>query len=124
MIVGTLKAFEALLLVARLRLVDQGMELLLFPAVAKSAGLESLAPFSVAGDERATLPVFAKFDFVVKEIRSAAEVLEVVGVDALGLVVLVVERTPLCLEVEHVKVEVNLVWHDHLVQQANFYVLH
>jgi len=38
-----------------------------------------------------------------------------VGVDALGLVVLVVEGTPLCLEVEHVEVKIYLVRDDDLV---------
>lgn len=123
MIIGAFEAFETLLLVTGLCFVDQGVELLLFPAMAEPASLQALAPFRVAGDKGAALPVFAKLHLVVKEIGSAAKVLKIVRIDTLGLVVLVVEGAPLSLEVEHVEVEVDLVRNDNLMEQSDLDVL-
>ena len=108
MIVWTLKAFEAFLLLTWHRLICQGMELLLLPAMTVLALVEPLAALLIAGDKGATLPVLTEFNLVVKQVRSPPEVLEIVCVDTLGLVMLMVEGTPLCLEVEHVEVEVTL----------------
>ena len=123
MIIGTFKAFEALLLFARLSLIDERVELLFFPAVAMRAFFQPLASLCVACNKCTTLPIFAKLYFVSKKIGSTAEILEVVSVDTLCFVVLVVKRTPFCFEVEHVEVEINLMRHDDLMNQADFDVL-
>jgi hypothetical protein len=47
-------------------------------------------------------------DVVVKVGRFSTEVLPVVSVVALGFIMLLVERTPFCLEEEHIEVEVFL----------------
>lgn len=107
MIVGAFWPFEALELLAGKGLVHKGVKLLLLPAVAMLAALEALAPLLVAGDEGAALPVLAQLDLVSEEVRAPAEVLKVVCVHTLRLVVLMVERTPLRLEEEHVKVKVG-----------------
>ena len=82
--------------------VDQGVVHLLFPAVGLGAvALEGAAVF-VAADEVASLPLVAEFEWgVAKEVGFAAEVLPVVGVEALGFVVLVGEGAPFGFEVKH-----------------------
>jgi hypothetical protein len=77
------------------------MELLLFPAMTVSAGLESLASFFVAGNEGSTLPVFTELSVIPKEIWLSSEVLEVMRVNALRLIVVMVVRAPLGLEVKN-----------------------
>ena len=74
--------------------------------MAKPACLQLFAAFFIRSDEGAALPVLADFHLVVEEVRSPAEVLEVVSVDTLGLVVLVVKGTPLSFEVEHEEIVV------------------
>lgn len=93
----------ALALLAGEHLVHERVVDLLFPAVrARTEGLQRTTLVVVA-DESATLPVLTQLLWVVvKEVRLAAEVLPVVGVNALRLVVLSrQERAPLRLEVEH-----------------------
>jgi hypothetical protein len=52
------------------------------------------------------LPVLADFYLVPKQVWAPSEVLEIMRVNALCLVVVMVERTPLGLEVEHEEIEV------------------
>ena len=109
MIVGALETLEALVtLLTRLGLVYEWMEELLFPAMAHLAVLEAFAALFVTSDEGAALPILTQIYLVGEQVRAAPEVLEVVGVHALRLVVLLVEGTPLGLEIEHVEVKVRL----------------
>lgn len=115
-IVGTLKTLEALVaLLTRLGLVHEWMEELLFPAVAHLAMLEAFAALFVAGDESTALPILTQIDLVAEQVWAASEILEVVGVHALSLVVLLIEWAPLRLEVEHVVVKVRLNRHAKLL---------
>lgn len=99
------------------------MELLFFPPVAILTLLHPLAPFFIACDESATLPVFTEFSLVAEEVRFASEVLEVMGVDALGFVVVMVEGTPLCFEVEYEEVKV-LILRQNMVHESHLDVFH
>lgn len=121
--VRAFEALEALLFLAGLRFVHERVELLLLPAVAELALLESLAAFFVARDESARLPVLTELRFVPEEVWFTPEVLEVMCVNALCLVMLVVEGTPLGLEEEHVELVV-LVARQQMVDQSHFDVLH
>ena len=122
MVEGALEAFKALgAFLASDGLVDERVKLLLLPAMAVGADLEKLAALLVASDKGAALPMLAQVDFVGEEVRSAAEVLEVVGVNALRLVVLVVEGTPLSFEKVDVEVEVG--FGGEAVHQPHFDVL-
>ncbi len=102
----TLESFEALLFLAGLGLVDERVELLFLPPMAELAGLQALAPLLVAGYESTALPVLAEFGIISEQVGFPPVVLEVVGIHALGLVVVVVVGTPLGLEVKYVKVKV------------------
>lgn len=74
----------------------------------ETSGLQD-APFFVLTNEGTRLPILTKFmSIVVKDVRLSSEVLPVVSVVALGLVVLLVERTPFSLEVELVIVSILL----------------
>jgi hypothetical protein len=82
---------------------------LLLPAVTLGTGGLEWTAFFIAPNEGLWLPAFAGLVDVVVEIGGfSAEVLPVVSVVTLGLVVLFVERTPLCLEEEHIEIEVLL----------------
>ena len=126
----TLKAFKTrLALSTRLRFVHQRVELLLLPPVGVVASLDQLAAFLIRCDERAGLPSLAQADLVGEQGRPAPEILIVVSVETLGLVVLVVERTPLCLEILDVEVECLrgrclALRRYQSVHQANFDVFH
>jgi hypothetical protein len=109
---GALESFEALLFFAWLSFIDEGMKLLFFPSVAELAGLESFASLFVAGDEGPALPVFAELGVVSEQVGFPSVVLEVVGIHALGFVVVVVVGAPLSLEVEDVEVEVLILRKD------------
>jgi len=123
-IVGALEAFEAFLLLTWLSLIEQGVKLLLLPSVTVRTGLQPLAALFVARDKGSALPVFTKLDFVLEEVGATAEILEIVGVDALGLVVIMVEGAPLCFEVKLVKVEVLLAGlREQVMDQAHLDVL-
>ena len=119
--VRALETFETFGLLARLRLVHERMEELLLPTMALTAPLQALATFFVARDEGATLPVLAQVDVIGEQVGPSAEILKVVRVHALSLVVVVVKWTPLCLEVEHVEVEVGAgIRGDDLVDESHF----
>lgn len=105
-VVGTFRAFEALLLLARHSLVDHWMELLLFPAMAISACAQLGTTLLIASDKGPALPIKTQLHLVVKQVRPPPEVLEIMGIEALGLVMLVIKGAPLSLEVEHVEVVV------------------
>ena len=106
MVVGALKSLEATLstLLTGLGLIEERVELLFFPAVAFIAVVKQLTALLVARDEGATLPVWAQPYLVVKKVRPPTEVLVVVGVKALGLVVLLVKGAPLRFEEKYVEV--------------------
>lgn len=97
---------------------------MLFPAVTVTAGLQALAAFIVRSDERAALPILTNLHLIAKEIRTTAEILEVVRVHALSLVVFMVEGTPFGFEVEDEEIEVAGLdaWHE-VVDEADFDVL-
>lgn len=90
-------------------LIVERVVLLLLPTMrSETSGLQD-APFFVLTNEGARLPILTKFmSIVVKDVRLSSEVLPVVSVVALGLVVLLVERTPFSLEVELVIVSILL----------------
>ena len=95
-------------------LVGEGVELLLLPSVVAGALTLTRAPLVVVADEFALLPGVALLGGVVGEqVRASAEVLPVVGVDAVRLVVFFVVDAPLCFEVKHVEVVVSV----HFVKQ-------
>jgi hypothetical protein len=119
-----LKPFKTFGLLAWPDLVHQRVELLFLPSMAVATALESLATFVVGRNESPALPVLTDLDFITEQIRSSSEVLEIMRVDALGLVVLVVKRTPFCLEEKHVKVEVvGFEAGYQMMNQSNFNVL-
>ena len=86
------------------------MVLLLLPAMGVHAPVLQFAPFPVHLDFPGSVPtVTASLGVVIKDVRLTAEVLPVVGVFALFPNMdpaVVIEWTPNCLEVEHVKVDV------------------
>ena len=107
MVERTLKSFEAFYLLARQCFIHKRVKLLLFPAMTVKTWFKSLATFIVASNEGAALPILADVDWVPKEVRPSSEILEVVCVNALGFIVLVIERTPLSFEEKHEEVKVT-----------------
>ena len=105
----TLVDLSALYLWAWSCLIIERVVLLLLPTMrSETSGLQN-APFFVLTNEGARLPILTKFmSIVVKDVRLSSEVLPVVSVVALSLIVLLVERTPLCLEIELVVVGILL----------------
>ena len=106
-----------LLLCTGARLVVQRVIVALLPAMAELALLLVRAAFVVLADEGARLPVEAHLVRVQKHMRLTAKILPVVCVNALCLVVLLREWTPLGLKV--VQVEVKVV--RQLVNQRDLY---
>lgn len=106
MIKRALKAFETLCLFTGLCLVDERVKLLFLPAVAVATRLQALAAFLIRCDKGAALPVLADFYLILKEVRPTSEVLEIMRVNALGLVVFVVEGAPFCLKVKDEEVKI------------------
>lgn len=95
-------------------LVGEGVELLLLPSVVAGALTLARAPLMVVANEFSLFPGVALLRGVVGEqVWPSAEVLPVVGVDAVRFVVFFVVDAPLCFEVEHVEVVVAV----HFVQQ-------
>ena len=88
------------------------MIFLLFPAMAIPTSILQLASIRVSLCLFLRIPELALLSaFIVKQVRLASEVLPVVRIltlVSLMFLVLVVERTPDCLEMEHVKVRVLL----------------
>lgn len=104
-------------LLTRHCLVEVGMVLLLLPAVAVLTRTHLVAALVVLSNEGLLLPVRAQDVGVVPKYSWVpAEVLVVVGVWAVGLVVLTVERAPLGFVVKHEEVGVSI----HHVNQADF----
>ena len=78
------------------------------------------APFDILGDECSWLPVIAYLvALIFVDVRFSSKILPIVRINTLGFVMLLIEGTPLCLEVEHVEVTVLL----HLMDQSSFKVL-
>ena len=86
--------------------------------------LESFATLFVACDESSRLPIKTELNFVFEEVGPTTKVLIVVGIDALSFIMVVVERTPLGLEVKHEEVEVILLRWKKEMKQADFDVFH
>ncbi len=82
------------------------MELSFLPAVTHCTVLHLVAPFIITGNKSSTFPLYAHFLTVGKHRRIPPEVLPVMGIRALGLVVLLVNGAPFCLKKEHVEVPV------------------
>ena len=118
MVVWALGAARALRFGARLSFVEEWMVLLLFPPVAIGATSLQRAPLVILSDESTRLPVGAGFSRIVENVRLSSEVLPIVRVDTLGLVVLLIEGTPLSLEVEHPEVCVTFHGVNHSRAQA------
>ena len=118
MIVCTAHLLVTLCILTRVDFVDEGMVNLFLPAMAVSAKGLHCAPFVVISDESSYFPALAQSSaIVVKQMWLAAKILPVVSVDAVCFVmILVLEWTPLCLEVKHVELGVLLV----LVNQPSF----
>ena len=86
-----------------------GVVLLLLPSVASGAAVLEFAAVFVGLGVLLGLPSLALVLAVLKEMRLAAEVLPIVGVDTnVALVVFVGKGTPNGLKMEHVKVGVTL----------------
>ena len=82
----------------------------------------------VASDEGARLPVLAELNIVLKKVGSPPEVLVVVSIKTLSLIVVMIEGTPLRLEVGDEELEVGLAAKFGFlgldqVQESNFYIL-
>ena len=78
------------------------------------------ASLVVLGDECTWLPVLAELvAVVIKNVGFSPKVLPVVGVDTLCLVMLFVEGTPLCLEIEQIEISIFF----HLVDKPSFQLL-
>ena len=82
----------------------------------------------VARDEGARLPVLAELNIVLKKVGSPPEVLVVVSIKTLSLIVVMIEGTPLRLEVGDEELEVGLAAKFGFlgldqVQESNFYIL-
>jgi hypothetical protein len=121
MVERTLKSFEALKLLARQCFVHKRVELLLFPAMTVKTRFKPFATFIVAGNEGATLPILTDFDRVPEEVRPSSEILEVVGINALGFVVLVIEWTPFSFEEKDEELKVTRLNTGHqMVHKADF----
>lgn len=95
-------------------LVERRMVLLFLPSMATFAARLLRTPFMILCNESARLPILADLvSTIVENIRFPSKVLPVVSIHALRFVVLLIEGTPLCLEVEHVEVGIL----GHLVDQ-------
>lgn len=102
MVVPALHTLRTLALLALVYLVVEGVVDLLLPAMAPGAVGLQRTTFMILTDEGACLPVLAELSgVVIEQVGLAAEVMPVVGIDALSLVVGLDEWTPLGLEVVH-----------------------
>jgi hypothetical protein len=106
----TLVTFEAFRFFARLCLIHHWMKLLFFPAVTVSAFVEPLTAFLITSYKCATLPILAKLSVISEKIRLSSEILEVMRIDALGLIMIMIIRTPFSFEEKDVKVVVLVKW--------------
>ena len=104
MIIWTFKTFETFYLFTWLCFIYHWMKLLFFPPMTIGALLKSLATFLVACDKCATLPIFAKFGIIFKQIRFSSEILEIVCIHTLSFIMIMIEGTPFCLKVKDEKV--------------------
>ena len=102
------KSLEAFLFITLLSFVDEGMKLLLLPAVTVRAFFKALAALFIAGDESATLPVLAKLRFIAEEVGFTAKILEIMCVHTLRFIMFMVVGTPFCLEKKYVEVEIRI----------------
>lgn len=75
----------------------------------KSTGFQLLATLFVACYKGPTLPIFTKLLRVGEKMGFPSEVLEVMSVDALGLIMFVIVWAPLCFKVEYKEVIVLVV---------------
>ena len=107
----TVRASEA----THARLPNNWMVLLLLPAVGVRAAIFVAAPVRVFSYKTLCLPILTQDGLVAVVEGLAPQVLPIVRVHALLFVVLVWERAPRCLEVEHVEVRVLV----HAVQQID-----
>ena len=64
------------------------------------------APLFITSDEGATLPFIADVSLIPEQIWFTPVILEVMRINALGLIMVVVLGTPLCLEIEDVEFEI------------------
>lgn len=105
---------------ARRSFIERRMVLLLFPAVALRTVAHLLASLVILCDENVRPPAAASdVAVVLEELRVPAKVLVVVGVGALGFVVLLVEGTPLGLVVKHEEIGVSF----HVMDQSHLQLL-
>ena len=94
--------------------VKHWMVFLLFPPVAAFASRLILASFMILGNKSTRLPIFTDLvRIILKDIRLTSKVLPIVRIYALCLVVVLIERTPFCLEIKHIEVSILL----HVVNQ-------
>jgi hypothetical protein len=96
------------------------MVLLLLPTMRVGTACLVRAPLIILGNKSSWLPIVAyPIALILIDIWFSPKVLPVVSIDTLGLVVLLVERAPLGLEVEHVKIAVLL----HLMDKSRLKIL-
>lgn len=101
--VGTIFVQRAFLFWAGQSLKNRRMIKSLFPTMAEPTFVLQFAAFSVTGDESGRFPRLAHFCVVVVDPRRSSEILPVVRINAFGLVMFVVQRTPLSFEKKQVK---------------------
>lgn len=93
------------------------MVFLFFPSMASLARSLFETSFFIFSNKSLGLPIVARLkNIVVVQLWLATEILPIVSVVALSFVVLFVKRTPLGLEIEHVKIFIFL----HKVYDSRF----
>lgn len=105
MVEGALQSLITLLVFTLLCLVVVRVILLFLPTVTLLTCCLKLTAFLVLANEGSSLPVLAKLlRVIVKKVWLPPEILPIVSVVTLGLVVIINERAPFSLEIEHVEV--------------------
>jgi len=84
--------------------INKGMENLFFPTVASCTIALQGTSVLIFGNEISCLPLGAELErVIIKKVWFASEVLPIVRIDALSLIMLMCEGTPLGFESEHVE---------------------
>jgi len=107
--VRTVHVSTAFLFRALLQLIVKWVVIVFLPPVTILTRSLKHATFFVLANESACLPICTQHQcIIIEQIGLSPEVLPVVSVVTLGLIVLLVERAPLSLEVEHIEVGIFL----------------
>lgn len=97
---------EALLVLTRVHLVATRVVGLLLPPVTVHTVLHVLTALRILSDVPPRDPILALGVLVLKQLRISPEILPVVCIHTICLMVILAERTPLRLEMIHIKFKV------------------